>query len=282
MGFQYSNFTGGLKLDGMMDANNTLYYMLNVSSRPVTDSVLSFAGVKDSATGLTWGGVMASGARFQLNKNLGGYGFNGWASWYSLNGHNVADNSRTEAGLGWYWDLQKTDTYQFTTGLNLTGIWYDKNLGNFTYGQGGYFSPQSNYSLTVPVTWAQRQDRFSYLLRGALGIQTYTQNSSPYFPTDSNLQSAANAAIAAAADRGLVGVNSATYGSQSATNMAYNLAAVGEYQVAPQLFLGGSAELNNATNYHQWGAGLYLKFSFYPITRKLAMPVSPYTSPYGQ
>ena len=64
--------------------------------------------------------------------------------------------------------------------------------------------------------------------------------------------------------------------------MAYNLAAAGEYQIAPQLFLGGAAELNNSLNYRQWGAGLYLKFSFYPITRPLAMPVSPYTSPYGQ
>ena len=282
LGFQYSNFTGGLKFDGTMDANNSVYYMLNISSRPVTDSVLSFAGTKDSATGLTWGGVMASGARFQLNKSLGSYGFTGWASWYSLNGHNVADNSRTEAGVGWFWDIQKSDTYQLTSGLNLTGIWYAKNLGGFTYGQGGYFSPQNYTSLTVPLTWAQRQDRFSYVLRGALGIQTYSQNESAYFPTDSNLQTLANAAYATAASRGIIGSSTATYGSQSSTNMAYNLGAVGEYQVAPQLFLGGSAEMNNSSNYRQWGAGLYLKFSFYPITRQLAMPVSPYTSPYGQ
>ncbi len=282
IGFQYSNFTGGLKFDGTMDAANTVYYALNISSRPVTNSVLSFAGVKDNATGLSWGGVMASGARFQLNKSLGAYGFSGWASWYSLNGHNVADNNRTEAGAAWYWDLKKTETYQLTTGLNFVGNWYSKNLGGFTYGQGGYFSPQSYYAVTVPITWAQRQDRFSYLLRGALGIQTYTQNDSPYFPTDSNMQALANAALGTAAGRGLITQSSAVYSGQSATNMAYNLAAAGEYQIAPQLFLGGAAELNNSLNYRQWGAGLYLKFSFYPITRPLAMPVSPYTSPYGQ
>ena len=282
LGFQYSNFTGGLKFDGTMDANNSLYYMLNISSRPVTNSLLSFAGTKDSATGLTWGGVMSSGARFQLTKNLGGYGFTGWASWYSLNGHNVADNNRTEAGIGWFWDVQKTDTNQFTTGLNLTGIWYAQNLGGFTYGQGGYFSPQNYAALMVPLTWAQRQDRYSFLLRGSLGIQTYTQNDSPYFPTDSNMQALANAAFATAASRGIISSNAATYPGQTSTNMAYNVGAAGEYQIAPQLFLGGSADFNNVTNYRQWGAGVYLKYSFYPITRQMAMPVSPYTSPYGQ
>ena len=283
LGFQYSNFTGGVKFDGTLDSANTVSYALNISSRAVTDSLLSFAGVKDSTTGLTWGAVMASGARLQLGKDLGGYGFTGWGSWYSLNGHNVADNSRTELGLGWYWNLRTSEDYQLTTGLNAFGIWYQKNLMNFTYGQGGYFSPQQYYALMVPLTWAQRQDRFSYLVRGALGVQTYTTNDSSLFPTDSNLQAGANDAMSIAVARGLVAPGTtATYAGQTVTNMAYNLAAAGEYQVAPQLFLGGSAELNNASNYRQWGAGLYLRFSFYPINRPMAIPVSPYTSPYGQ
>ena len=186
-------------------------------------------------------------------------------------------------GLGWYWNLRKSEDYQLTTGLNAFGIWYQKNLMNFTYGQGGYFSPQQYYALMVPLTWAQRQDRFSYLVRGALGVQTYTTNDSSLFPTDSNLQAGANDAMSIAVARGLVAPGTtATYAGQTVTNMAYNLAAAGEYQVAPQLFLGGSAELNNASNYRQWGAGLYLRFSFYPINRPMAIPVSPYTSPYGQ
>ena len=283
LGFQYSNFTGGLKFDGTTGSDNSVYYMLNISSRPLTNSLLSFAGTKDSATGLTWGGVMASGARIQLSKNLGGYGFMGWASWYSLNGHNVADNNRTEAGLGWFWDIQKSDTHQFSTGLNLTGIWYAQNLGGFTYGQGGYFSPQNYTALMVPLTWAQRQDRYSFLVRGSVGIQNFTQNDSPYFPTDSNMQALANAAYASAASRGIIGSgNSATYAGQTSTSMAYNVGAAGEYQVAPQLFLGGSADFNNVTNYRQWGAGVYLRYSFYPMTRQLPMPISPYMSPYGQ
>ena len=97
------------------------------------------------------------------------------------------------------------------------------------------------------------------------------------------MQALANAAYASAASRGIIGSgNSATYAGQTSTSMAYNVGAAGEYQVAPQLFLGGSADFNNVTNYRQWGAGVYLRYSFYPMTRQLPMPISPYMSPYGQ
>ncbi|MEI6613023.1 tetratricopeptide repeat protein, partial [Polynucleobacter sp.] len=66
LGFTYSNFTGGIKLDGPVDDAKTLSYLVNVSSRPVTDSLLSFSGTKNNATGNQWGGVMASGGRLGL------------------------------------------------------------------------------------------------------------------------------------------------------------------------------------------------------------------------
>ncbi|MDO8695238.1 MAG: cellulose synthase subunit BcsC-related outer membrane protein [Sheuella sp.] len=282
VGFTYSNFTGGLKLDGTLDDANTVSYLLNVSSRPVTDSMLSFAGTKDNVTGQSWGGVMASGARIQLTKDLGGFGLTGAGSWYSLDGHNVASNSRTEASGGMYLSLLKTPDSSLSTGFNINGVFYDKNLSNFTYGQGGYFSPQTYYAFTVPLTWSARQDKFSYLLRAALGVQHYTQDASDYFPTNSAMQGLATIASAEAYTRGLTGSTLASYPSQSQTGVAYNLSAAGEYQLVPQLFIGGTLELNNASNYRQWGAGAYLRYSFYSITQQMALPVSPYISPYGQ
>lgn len=282
VGFTYSNFTGGLKLDGTIDDANTVSYLLNVSSRPVTDSMLSFAGAKDNVTGQSWGGVMASGARIQLSKDLGGFGVTGAGSWHSLDGHNVTSNTRTEASGGMYFNLVKTADASLSTGFNINGVFYDKNLSNFTYGQGGYFSPQTYYAFTVPLTWAARQDQFSYQLRAALGVQHYTQDASDYFPNNSVMQGLATLASADAYARGLTGSNLASYPSQSQSGIAYNLSAAGEYQVAPQLYFGGTLELNNASNYRQWGAGAYLRYSFYPITQQMALPVSPYISPYGQ
>ncbi len=282
IGFQYSNFTGGIKIDGTLDHANTFSYGLNVSSRPVTDSVLSFAGTRDSVTGLTSGGVMATGVKAQVGKDLGGYGVTGSAGFYSLNGHNVASNTRTDANLGLYFNLVRKQDETVTLGVNAGAAFYDKNLSGFTYGQGGYFSPQQYYALTLPLNWTQRQGAFTYKMSGAIGVQTYKQNASDYFPNNSDLQTAANAAMASAVTNKLIGSNQAVFPEQTNTGMAYNMAAAGEYRVNPYVALGGTVQLDNASNYRQWGAGMYMRFSFYPQQGPSMMPVSPYISPYGQ
>ena len=281
VGFQYSNVTGGLKFDGMLDQENTWYYSVSASSRPVVDSVLSFAGTRDSVTGQTWGAVMSTGARVQLSKDLGGYGVTGSAGLFSITGHNVAANTRADANLGMYWNLVKTNDENLTVGVNAASMFYNKNLSNYTYGQGGYFSPQQYYAVTLPLSWAQHSGDFSYRISGALGAQKFSQNASDYFPNNGDLQAAANAAMARVLALGGGGTGTATYEAQSQTGVAYNLSAAGEYQLNRYAFLGGLVQLDNSSNYRQWGAGLYLRFSFYPRTGPVLMPMSPYVSPYG-
>jgi len=281
VGFQYSNVTGGVKFDGTLDQANTLYYSVSASSRPVVDSVLSFAGTRDSVTGQTWGGVMSTGVRLQLSKDLGGYGVNGSVGVFSLTGQNVASNTRADANLGMYWNLIKTKDENLTLGVNASSLFYNKNLSNYTFGQGGYFSPQQYYALTLPLNWSQRQGDFSYRLSGAVGAQTFSQSASDYFPNNGDLQAAANAAMARVLASGGGGTGMATYAAQSQSGVAYNLAAAGEYQLNRYVFLGGLVQLDNSSNYRQWGAGMYFRFSFYPRTGPVLVPLSPYVSPYG-
>ena len=177
VGFQFSNLTGGMKFDGMLDTSNTLYYSVNVSSRPVVDSVLSFAGRRDNVTGQTWGGVMSTGARVQLAKDLGAYGVSGSVGLFSLTGHDVASNTRADANLGVYKNVIKTKDENLTLGVNAASMFYNKNLSNYTFGQGGYFSPQQYYALTLPLNWSQRKGDFSYKLSGSVGLQTFCKRS---------------------------------------------------------------------------------------------------------
>ena len=281
VGFQYSNLTGGVKVDGMLDRSNTLYYSVNVSSRPVTDSVLSFAGTRDSVTGQTWGGVMSTGARVQLSKDFGAYGVSGSAGLFSLTGHDVASNTRADANLGVYKNLIKTKDETLTLGVNAAAMFYNKNLSNYTFGQGGYFSPQQYYAVTLPLNWSQRSGDFSYKLTGSVGLQTFSQGASDYFPNNGDLQAAANAAMAKSLATGGGGSGVALYPATNSTSMVYNLTAAGEYQLNRYAFLGGLVQMDNATNYQQWGAGLYLRLSFYPRQGPVSVPLSPYVSPYG-
>jgi tetratricopeptide (TPR) repeat protein len=281
VGFQFSNLTGGLKFDGTLDRADTLYYSVNVSSRPVVDSVLSFAGTRDSVTGQAWGGVMSTGVRVQLSKELGAYGVSGSAGLFSLTGHDVASNTRADANLGVYRNLIKTKDETLTLGVNAASMFYNKNLSNYTYGQGGYFSPQQYYALTLPLNWSQRKGDFSYKLSGSVGLQTFSQNASDYFPNNGDLQAAANAVMARALATGGGGSGVASFPATNSTGMVYNLTAAGEYQLNRYAFLGGLVQLDNASNYQQWGAGLYLRLSFYPRQGPVSMPLSPYVSPYG-
>ncbi|TSH97695.1 tetratricopeptide repeat protein [Verticiella sediminum] len=279
LGFRETNVVGGVRAAGKLGDSN-VDYAVSLSRRAVTDSILSFAGARDARTGQTWGGVTATGGRVQLGMDGDDYGIYGYGGFHHLGGRNVASNRRVEGGFGVYAKLINEMDRELTAGLNFTGFSYDKNLRYFTYGHGGYFSPQRFFSVSLPVNWTQRSGRLSYYVRGALGIQNFREDSALYFPTDGGLQSSAQAAMAAANAAGLTTNSQAIYAGQTKTGLGYNLAAAAEYQLAPQLYLGGSLALDNARDYEQYAGGVYLRYLFVPSTRTMPMPVTPFGSPY--
>jgi len=246
--------SGGLKLNGNLGSSDSLTYRANLSSRPVTDSLQSYAGLVDPLTGQSYGGVMARGLRLELSKDLGGYGFTGAVGLHSLRGEQVASNRRSEINLGGYVDLQRRSDSQFSSGLNFTSLAYQKNLSDFGVGQGGYFSPQRYNAITVPLNWSLRTGRVSYKLEGALGYQKFRQD-------------------------GAQGASGLPTPSQSNSGLAYKLAAGAIAQIAPQWYLDANLQSDNSArgSYHQWAAGLTLRYSFYTLS-----PEPAGSSTYGQ
>jgi len=275
LGFRKSNVVGGVEFDGTIGGDSGGWYTVGASRRAVTDSLLSFAGARDDRSGDTWGAVTTNGVHGQIGKDMARYGFYGYGSWDYLDGHGTESNTRAEAGVGVYWHLLRETNRVFTAGLNLGGVFYDNNQRFFTYGHGGYFSPQEFYSLSVPLTWAQRNGRFSYKLQGAVGIQHFRESDADYFPTSGGRQ---RNAVGAAEALGLT--DNAVYDGQSDTGVGYNLSAAAEYQLAGNWFLGGAVSLDNASDYKQWAGGLYLRYTFYPQRGPMEMPLRPYQSPY--
>ena len=257
-GFIFKDVTAGIKVNGALKDDGSLAYRVNLSRRPVTDSLLSFAGARDAASGKTWGGVMASGARLDLTQALNGYGVTGTAAWHNLSGHDVASNGRSELGLGTYFNLLSKADKQISTGLNFSSLAYQKNLGDFGYGQGGYFSPQRYHSLTVPLNWSQRSGAVNFLLQGSLGYQQFSQD------------------IAGTA---LTGAS-----SQSSSGLAYRVATSAQFQLAPQWLLDANLESDNSASgsFRQWGAGLNLRYSFHPSSQAQPLLFNPSVAPYGQ
>ncbi|MPT55272.1 MAG: tetratricopeptide repeat protein [Alcaligenaceae bacterium] len=274
-GFRYQNVVGGARFDGEVanEDGPRLSYGVEASRRAVTDTVLSYAGVRDSRTGESWGGVTATGGRLRGGLNYDGYGFYGSLGWHSLNGHNVQSNSRLSAGAGFYTQLIREPNRSLTTGLDLTVFGYDKNLGYYTVGSGGYFSPQRFVALSVPLAWAERQGRFSYQVKGAIGVQHIKQDAVNYF-SDPVRQAQAQAIAAAYGTQ-------ASYAGQSKTGIGYGLALAAEYQLAPKWFLGGNFSIDNARDYRQYKGGVYVRYALESQTGPVPMPVPPFASPYA-
>jgi hypothetical protein len=172
-----------------------------------------------------------------------------------------------------------------TAGMNIGLMHYDKNLSYFTFGQGGYFSPQRYVSVAFPVDWSGRANRLSWRVNASLGVQSFTQDDSPYFPTDAVRQNASYAAAGQATGANLTNASyTGMYAGSTVTGLAYNFAGAVEYQLAPSLYLGGALGLNNAQNYRQLTGSIYLRYLFGGssiLGNASATPgLSPFNSPY--
>lgn len=281
LGFGQTDIMGGVRY--RMDFSDQVALTGELSRRPVTDSVLSFAGARDARTGERWGAVSANGARLDLTWDDGSFGTYVNGGLHSLVGQNVQSNSRAELSGGMYWHIHRETDSRFTAGLNFTGLSYDKNLRYFTYGQGGYFSPQQFLAMSVPFDWAQRSGRLTYEIKGALGVQYFKEDPSAYFPGNRTRQTAAAQAALDAAAFGEAGATNltATYPGQSKTGLGYNLGMAMEYQMHPQLFIGGSLAMDNARDYRQFSGGLYVRYALQPYLGRPSLPVKTLKSPYA-
>lgn len=299
LGFRESNVVGGAQYTGGI--SDKVSYSIAVARRAVTDSLASYAGTRDNSLNnlshtdigklqsslgpvttanllnmgsLTWGGVTSNGGTAALGWDDGTSGAYVNASFDYYDGHNVASNTAAKGGGGAYTRLFQDANQSVTVGVNTTIMHYDKNLSFFTYGQGGYFSPQQYVILNIPVEYAGRNGLFTYDVKGSVGVQHYRQNSSPYFPTSATLQSAVASLNATPyADSGV-------YPGTSKTGVSYSFNATGEYQVAPQLVFGGTVSLGNAYQYREYLAAIYVRYSFTKQNGAVPFPPTALSSPY--
>ncbi|MCC8619736.1 cellulose synthase subunit BcsC-related outer membrane protein [Xanthomonas vesicatoria] len=282
IGFQEQNIVGGVGYRG--DIGETVSWSADASRRAVTDSVLSFAGAQDARSGREWGGVTSNGIVLSAtadNGLLGGYAN---LAAHRLTGNNVADNDHRQGDLGFYVHALETQHQSLTAGVNLTAMQYDKNLSGFTYGHGGYFSPQEYVDLGFPVHWSGRSagQSVNWKVDASVGVQHFKTDPTPYFPTDPTLQQAAYDAASLAALLGLVDrYTDPVYAGESRTGVSYNLSGAAEWQVAPQLFLGGRMTFNNARDYNQFSSNLYLRFVMDRLGAALGRAPQVLTSPYA-
>jgi tetratricopeptide (TPR) repeat protein len=159
-----------------------------VLRRPVTDSLTSQAGGHDSRGGPTWGQVAKTGARAAVAVSHGRGGVYATLGAYAFDGRHVRGNASVQADLGGYATLVERGSTTVTAGVNLDLQAFRRNENLFTFGHGGYFSPQQFASLSVPVRLQTRSGPWRLDAQAAPGVQHYREGDAPTFPTAPALQ----------------------------------------------------------------------------------------------
>ncbi|MFD2752886.1 cellulose synthase subunit BcsC-related outer membrane protein [Comamonas terrae] len=266
-GMPVTNVVGGIAHTGDW---RDIGYRVEVSRRPLTGSLLSYGGAHDPITGQTWGGVVATGVSARASTDVGGFAASLSGNYAALTGKNVRSNTRWQLRAALDRDIWRTPSQVVNLGAALSFWGYARDLSEYSWGHGGYYSPQRYASISLPLQWSGREGRWTWLLRASVSYSRSSSNPTDYFPTDPQLQAQAYA----------LG-RSAVYAGGSSTGFGRSLRAVLEHQLTSNLALGAQFEMDRSAYYAPTSLMLYARFLFDPVTAPLAnrpRPVQPYSS----
>jgi len=254
LGQDLSTLVGGVQWSPKLTDFLTL--ILTGERRAITDSLLSYVGAEDKSSGKRWGRVTKNGANALLSYDNGDAGFYAGAGAYSYLGENVASNNSLQATAGAYVRPFHSDDRELKVGMSLSWMDFSKNLSYFSYGQGGYFSPQNYAAVSFPVEFLRRFSDLKVNIGGSAGYQSYSQDKSAYFPADARLQSQLEALAAGGS------VKEAYYSGGSKNGVGYNLHAGADYKLNKDVTIGGQLGYDTFGDYNESSAQLYVRYLF--------------------
>ncbi len=249
--FPVQNMVGGIRKAWEV---NKVDYALEIFRRPQTNSLLSYAGTRDPATGEIWGGVTYTGIGGRVAHTFGQFNTFASAEYGLLRGKNVLDNNRLALRTGIDKDVLRQPNMWVNLGLTLTYWRYKENESFYTFGHGGYYSPQTYTSVNLPVEWSGRSGKFSYFARGSASYAWTNEKRMPYYPTNSILQSdAVNSGNS---------IDPGFYSGGDGGGKGYALRLAAEYQVTPHLAIGGYHNVDRTAFYTPNLTFVYLRYLF--------------------
>jgi len=261
IGFAVSNWVGGVRHSGDI---GPVGYSLEATRRPLTGTLLSYAGTEDPISHAAWGGVVATGVGGRMARDFGPYSTSVSASVASLTGQNVADNSRLRWRVAGDHHVFKDPQQVVNVGLALSGQQHEKDLSGYTWGHGGYYSPTRNVSLSLPVEWSGRKGPLTWLLKASVSVSDSYSNAADYYPTNAAYQQSSGK----------------VYRAGGSTGTGWATSGVLEYQVTRQLAIGAQLEREEADYYAPLNMLFYARFLLDPVREPLVnrpRPVQAYS-----
>ncbi|MFS2221577.1 cellulose synthase subunit BcsC-related outer membrane protein [Pantoea sp. B65] len=252
LGQDLSTLVGGVRWAPKLTDYLTL--ILTGERRAVTDSILSYVGTEDKLSGKSWGRVTKNGGNALLSYDDGDAGFYAGAGAYSYLGENVASNKSLLANAGAYIRPFHYDDRELKTGISMSWMDFSKNLSYYSYGQGGYFSPQDYVAVSFPVEFMQKYDDLSVKVGGSIGYQSYSQDKSAYYPNNPDWQTFLDTMVSSGFAK------ESYYSGESKNGIGYNLHAGADYKVNKDVTVGGQLGYDTFGDYNETSAQLYFRY----------------------
>jgi hypothetical protein len=213
---------------------------------------LSSTGAIDPLTGESWGGARRNGLSAVYYQAISpSLDFVGIGRANLITGRNIPDNTELNAqGILSKTIYQKTGQ-RLELGASLFLWSFDKNLRFYTFGQGGYYSPQAFGSFTLPLTWTGQRNNWSWRVQASVGASESREDPSNLYPLQPNLAAAAAALGNPTQDSGGPGGGTST-----------GLRMLLEHLLAHNIAVGGLLEIDRSEGFNPDRLQVYLRYRF--------------------
>jgi thioredoxin-like negative regulator of GroEL len=234
-------------------------WLVDVHQLQVDESILSYAGQKDPYANKEWGRVLRSGIEGEITfAPRPAYWLSFAAGYDYLWGQDVWSN-QSVFGTASFGKTIPMGPGDLSAGLFATVKHFQRNTNFFTFGHGGYFSPEILF-ITGPTLRYRTPPCAGQSIdaRVSAGYMYYRTKDSPHYPLfDENL-SALNGSARTDATGNYSGENVSRLGLSGKIR---GVKLFGSHWL-------GSASLgfNNASSYNEWRTGVSLQYFFDPIT----------------
>ncbi|MDO4937254.1 MAG: cellulose synthase subunit BcsC-related outer membrane protein [Sutterellaceae bacterium] len=270
IGFHYTDVTGALSYNfdlGPLSVTAEAY------RRAKDGSLLAYGGQRDPKTGIWWGGVRRTGASVSVSKDSGNtFGFWGKASWEDIRGRNVARNSAWQVMATTYARLINKPNHELIPSVFMMLWGFEKDLSGYTFGHGGYYSPQQYVGFNVSINDVGRTENWAWRLTGTWGRSYAKTESIRRYPLADRIPFDQQQAM-----KDELFAKSRTSGDWS---NGFQLQANLERRLGSHFSAGVAAGWSQAPDYDYRWALLYLRWYMKPWRGNLPMPV-PLLKPYS-
>jgi predicted Zn-dependent protease len=271
LGFLLPNIVGGFAWTPTWHSADIT---LGLARRAVTSSELSYAGLRDPISGTPWGGVVQTGPYAGVGIYRENYDVSATLQASELTGTRVLDNQFLGARASTSWKFWSRADARADAGLTLTYWSFQHNLSNYTFGSGGYYSPQSYASLAMPIEIYGDHAGWSYKLRVSPSFTLSQVHESAFYPDDPALQAAAQRSTSLPD-----GYSSPYFSGYHGSGFGFAAYAAAERNVTAGLVVGFMFDIDRTDYYNPSTVEIYFRHAFAPwATHRVSppRPVRPY------